>query len=49
MEEGHGVGNGLDSRLDVGSGLDSGHSVHNGLDRERVGVVDDDRRLFPSL
>ena len=40
MEEGHGVGNGLDT---------SGRGLDNGLDREYADVVDDDRRLFPSL
>ena len=32
-----------------GHGIDSGHGVGNGVDRGRVGVVDDDRGLFPSL
>ena len=36
---GHGAGNVLHSRCGVG----------NGVDRGRVGIVDDDRGLFPSL
>ena len=38
-EEGRDVDNGHDSRRGFG----------NGLDRDHVDVVDDDRRLFPSL
>ena len=28
---------------------EEGHSVGNGVDRGHVGIVDDDRGLFPSL
>ena len=35
--------------LFIGNGIDRGCGVGNCLDRECVGVVDEDRGLFPSL